>query len=354
MASSSSFCAEEVSQNPFLCVLRRSFDKLYQSMLDKQQTLLVPSAAACAHLKITQVLIESHIVQTTHIPGNFLNLMGQGVEFRDGWVHTTFGFAEDRACRILQEENMYDSGSAFKVICIDRPLQGPVPSSATQPDTNGKSPPVGALLCEKSPTPAAFLTLDEATVMTTMTEWGSEGSGEALSRINGLLNQFKQTYVLISGLEHEAAERIRQLTDRSLHHLAMHRPELLHGAHRRYLQEVAERYVYASLFSVLWNHLVSSLKSREMLVQRAMSVLSGNQQSLLADLQVPASLHDIDLRSPSAALLQLRSLHTPHEKLEYLENVCELIYKAVEEHSKRAGSPTQATWKKTAPVGKGQ
>eukprot|EP00922_Rhytidocystis_sp_ex-Travisia-forbesii_P018760 GHVS01027889.1.p1 GENE.GHVS01027889.1~~GHVS01027889.1.p1 ORF type:complete len:236 (+),score=22.23 GHVS01027889.1:69-710(+) len=213
MASSQFSVAEEVSQNPFLCVLRRTFDKLYQSMLDKQQTLLVPCAAACVHLKITQVLIESHIVQTTHIPGNFLNLMGQGVEFRDGWVHTTFGFAEHRTCRVLQEENMYDSGSAFKVICIDRPLQGPVHStSANQSDTT-ESP---ALLCEKSATPAAFLTLDEATVMTTMTDWGSEGSGEALSRISGLLNQFKQTYVLICGLEHEAADRIKQLTDRSV------------------------------------------------------------------------------------------------------------------------------------------
>eukprot|EP00922_Rhytidocystis_sp_ex-Travisia-forbesii_P018764 GHVS01027893.1.p2 GENE.GHVS01027893.1~~GHVS01027893.1.p2 ORF type:complete len:201 (+),score=17.31 GHVS01027893.1:833-1435(+) len=130
----------------------------------------------------------------------------------------------------------------------------------------------------------------------------------------------------------------------------MHRPELLHGAHRRYLQEVAERYVYASLFSVLWHHLVISLRSRETLVQRAMNTLSRDQQSLLADLQVPPSLYDIDLQSPSAAILQLRTLHTPHEKLECLENVCELIYKAVEEHSKRAGSPTQMTAKRMGPV----
>eukprot|EP00921_Rhytidocystis_pertsovi_P018769 GHVQ01029725.1.p1 GENE.GHVQ01029725.1~~GHVQ01029725.1.p1 ORF type:complete len:214 (+),score=32.12 GHVQ01029725.1:130-771(+) len=115
---------EDVSQHPFLTALRASFVKLYETLVKKHYTLLVPCAAVCRGIKITQVVIECHVLQSTHIPGNFLNLLGQGVELREGCVYTSFGFKEQRVCNVLQDENMYDYGTPFKVILIDRPLQG--------------------------------------------------------------------------------------------------------------------------------------------------------------------------------------------------------------------------------------
>eukprot|EP00745_Piridium_sociabile_P030902 TRINITY_DN51265_c0_g1_i1.p1 TRINITY_DN51265_c0_g1~~TRINITY_DN51265_c0_g1_i1.p1 ORF type:complete len:194 (-),score=10.10 TRINITY_DN51265_c0_g1_i1:642-1223(-) len=133
--------SEDIDRNPLMVSLRAHFLRMYLMLCERGGVLLLPVASSLNGVKVTQVLIECHILFCTHIPGHFLNLIGQGVELRERRAFTSFGFKEERHCNVVQEDSLFDNGCTFKVVCVDEPIQilNPAPLQAQSCTTRLKS-----------------------------------------------------------------------------------------------------------------------------------------------------------------------------------------------------------------------
>ncbi|KAF8821559.1 hypothetical protein IE077_001874 [Cardiosporidium cionae] len=290
---------EDLSTNPFMTVLRSNFEKLYRSVATKQAILLVPCAASLVGIPITQVFIE----------------------LRNGCISTSFGFKEQRVCNVLKEENMYDQSAVFKVVCIDRPLQGRFEGSLTASLRESKQ--------------SNFLTaLDSESVLETMKNWLQ---GSTLSApLEAKIKSFEKTYVLTAGLENDAARRIAQIcSEMQLAIDSIWRISQQNPLKHQQLYQIVERYAYIRLYPFLWNHLLQSLSAREAKLKKGILFHIRDKNSLLESLQVRPILCTIDVKLLTEKLETMESLQTPHEKLSCLQAVHKLIYSAIEDRMKK-------------------
>lgn len=327
---------EDVSANPVLTSLRVNFEKLFQVIVAGGHVLMLPSAAAASQgIQVTQVFIESHVLQKTHVPGSFLNLMGQGVELRDGSVSTSFGFKEQRVCNIVREDNMFEFGTAYKIITIDKPLYGHF-----EPQAVASQGDIAKLL--NAPPSGALFSAEAASLEKMLTEWTEVNPG-LREYFDSLLDCFQRCYVLWPGLEHAAALRLQAVSKEMVRCISEERPGLQSGAQQAaVVRRVVDRFVYSRVHDVLWPHLCKQCKTKNTRVRKACKAFGKDIPKLLTDLDVNAALFNLDLTAACDELGKLDSLKTPHGILECLEEVCRLLYKEIEEHSKRSTSPVHS------------
>jgi len=318
---------ENFSTNPFMTVLRTNFEKLYRSIYDHQSHLLVPTSSCIIRGSITQEFIEAHVVHSTHMKNHFLNLIGQGIEIKDGVVCTSFGCREHRICNILQRESFFEFSNSIQVIVIDRPLQGVYNEYADQ------------LLPRSLQTSrmTAGLSSDEVKHI-------ADGWLKALPGLEFELNQavetFKRTYILVAGLEHETAYRIGEMISLFVSKLSKcQRVNDNQERNQQLLEHVTERLVYSKLHSFLWNHLVSSLKDRDQLLRAALYGNDKDTSSIIARLKIvlPPSLKNLSLDAASEKLNEIQGLETPPEKIACLHETCRTIQCSVEDHVRKQG-----------------
>eukprot|EP00918_Siedleckia_nematoides_P084783 GHVU01186317.1.p1 GENE.GHVU01186317.1~~GHVU01186317.1.p1 ORF type:complete len:336 (+),score=56.68 GHVU01186317.1:646-1653(+) len=185
----------DVSSNPFMLILRSNFEKLLKSAAESRNVILVPKASSLIGVHITQLLIETHILCPTHIPGNYLTLRGLGVEVHGSRVSTSFGFKELRTCQILREESFYESGSQFKVLLVDRPLQG-IYTGGGNKETDG-SESVVRRECMSLAEAADFI----------VNRWLHDGP-QVQTAIQRAIDDFQETHIPIPDFETETAVAI--------------------------------------------------------------------------------------------------------------------------------------------------
>jgi len=317
---------ENFATNPLMVVLRTNYERLYRSIFDNESCLVVPTAASLTGVQISQVFLEAHIIHATHLRKHYLNLIGQGVDIREGCVYTSFGCREHRVCNILQRESFFEFSKSIQVIVIDRPLQGPYEESELTSRLLGK----------------LHLTVDLSSdgVKRLMNGW-LKVAPAVEGEINRTLEQFKRTYVLVPGLEHDAAYRIGEICSSLVNKLAKYQHLTRdHIREQQLLQSVCERYIYSLLHPFIWVHLVSSLKSRDVTLRdRFYSPASG--RFLIRDTVrslVPNDIKGVNLDSPAEKIKELQRLLTPMEKLECLHETANLINGSVNDYFLNQGN----------------
>eukprot|EP00918_Siedleckia_nematoides_P084780 GHVU01186314.1.p1 GENE.GHVU01186314.1~~GHVU01186314.1.p1 ORF type:complete len:525 (+),score=122.00 GHVU01186314.1:1191-2765(+) len=154
---------------------------------------LLPTSASCA--AAAAAAAETHILCPTHIPGNYLTLRGLGVEVHGSRVSTSFGFKELRTCQILREESFYESGSQFKVLLVDRPLQG-IYTGGGNKETDG-SESVVRRECMSLAEAADFI----------VNRWLHDGP-QVQTAIQRAIDDFQETHIPIPDFETETAVAI--------------------------------------------------------------------------------------------------------------------------------------------------
>uniref|UniRef100_A0A0G4F6W2 VPS9 domain-containing protein n=1 Tax=Chromera velia CCMP2878 TaxID=1169474 RepID=A0A0G4F6W2_9ALVE len=325
---------EDLGTNPFITVLRSSFERLNKFVSEREATLLVPSAVSISGVHITQVLVESHIIQPTHIPGSFINLSGQGLEVRDGAVHTSFGFKEHRVCRILQEEGVYEYGHNYKILIIDVPVTGSFSGVANQSGSKDPQRSSGQI----APELADFETsADEAAAA--LQDW-FELCPEVETDLHAKLGRLKRTYILVSGLEYDFAQRLSEICSLVVSKLCEH-PRLEWASHTQFNRSIVvnavEHHIFNGVYPKLWRHLTTSLWPREKVLQSRLALFPSSS-ALLEQFSLDPIKSAANLDSAADKLGEMAAERLPHNKLQIIRSVCQLIHRAIEDAAKKKAS----------------
>lgn len=301
-------------QNPFLRVLRASFEGLYRHAagLGEKATVLVPCAECLEGESFNQVFMETHVLQATHVPCCFMNLLGQGVEIRDASVTTDLGFADHRKCAVMQSESMYDFGSTFSVLVIDKPLLGryrTLPSGSAEraaaKSSTSSQPAVGT---------ASSTSLGATATAGGGVAWLNQAPDIEDSFYEQLL-QFRRTFVQVPGCEQSTSERIREIVGDTTKRLIRHHG-LVHPTQQRQLDYQVSRNAYAVLHSFVFPHLQKILGAAEKRLDRAIRSFESCEELLKVVPGVAGrGFGSIDVRSCSAHLAAMDKEITPHEKI---------------------------------------
>eukprot|EP00440_Ansanella_granifera_P061217 gb/GFBE01066361.1/.p1 GENE.gb/GFBE01066361.1/~~gb/GFBE01066361.1/.p1 ORF type:complete len:461 (+),score=93.76 gb/GFBE01066361.1/:1-1383(+) len=322
---------EDLMQNPFLQVLRASFEGIYRQAAERGErtALLVPCAECLEGESFGQVFAETHLLQATCVPGCYMNLLGQGVEIKDTSVSTHLGFQEHRVCEVLQSESMYDLGNTFKVLVVDKPLIG---RHKTLPSATDRAP-------------AAKASASSATAEPTADDWLNTTpsiQGDFFDQVD----RFRKTFVQVLGCEHSTAERIREIADETAQRLSRHH-KLTLPTQLRQLDFTVSRQAYAALHSFVFPHLVRILETQEVRLQQAIRSYESVAELLQA---IPGAdgrgLGLVDVRECSKELELMDRKITPHEKIACIDKAHSLLQQCVAEGAKSGqsgGGPVEIT-----------
>jgi hypothetical protein len=323
---------EDLMQNPFLRVLRVHFESLYQHVATRgdDTTVLVPCAECLDGEGFDQLIMEAHILQTTHVPGCYMNMMGQGVEIQGNCVSTDLGFSDHRTCEILQTESHYDHGNTFRVLVIDKPLVGKYKSIPSSGDRSATS--AGA----KSAGGAA-----SSGAGGSVTSWLNSAPAIEDAFYDQLL-QFRRTFVQVPGCEQSTAERIREIVGDNSRKLIRHHG-LLQPTQQRQLDYQVSRNAYALLHSFVFPHLQRVLKPAEQRLEKAIRCFDTAEELLNF---VPGAagrgLGKVDVRNCAEHLAAMDREITPHEKIACINEAHSALQRCIADSARGATAAASA------------
>jgi len=294
---------EDLMKNPFLRVLRSSFEPLYRAAAERGEatTILIPCAECLDGENFSQIFIETHLLLSACTPGCYMNLLGQGVEIKES-VSTHMGFTEQRTCEVLQTESMYDCSNTFRVLVTDKPLVGKyriLPGAADRPK-------VGVSVAV---TPAHDGTNED---------WLN--AAPAISDdFFDQVNRFRKTFVRVPGCEQSTAERMREITGATSQRLIRHH-KLSQPSQQRQVDYQVSWNAYAALHSFVFPHLQNILTRPEEQLEKA--IRSYQTAGELLDAMPDAAgrgLGTVDVRGCAEQLALMDHKITPHEKIACIE-----------------------------------
>eukprot|EP00928_Gymnodinium_smaydae_P054416 TRINITY_DN38191_c0_g1_i1.p1 TRINITY_DN38191_c0_g1~~TRINITY_DN38191_c0_g1_i1.p1 ORF type:complete len:482 (+),score=116.55 TRINITY_DN38191_c0_g1_i1:70-1446(+) len=325
---------EDLQQNPFLRVLRSSFEGLYQHAAERGDatTVLVPCAECLDGDCFNQVFMETHVLQAATTPGCFMNMLGQGVDVQETSVSTDLGFSEHRCCEILQTESMYDFSNTFCVLVLDKPLVGRYKSASSRPGAGGGGNQDGG--GGRSASSAAT------------------GSGPAIPWLNQAPNiedefydqllHFRKTFVQVPGCENSTAERIREIVADTAKKLTKYH-DLHQPTQQRQLDYQVSRNAYALLHSFVFPHLQRILAPAERRLDRAIRGFE-SAEDLLAYVPGAAGrgLGRVDVGRCAAHLAAMDKEITPHEKIACINEAHASLQKCIADGARASAAAAAA------------
>eukprot|EP00929_Paragymnodinium_shiwhaense_P095089 TRINITY_DN56053_c0_g1_i1.p1 TRINITY_DN56053_c0_g1~~TRINITY_DN56053_c0_g1_i1.p1 ORF type:complete len:478 (-),score=118.56 TRINITY_DN56053_c0_g1_i1:80-1513(-) len=327
---------EDINQNPFLQVLRdsSSFSQLYQAAAERGDAtiVLVPCTECLDNEGFGQIFVETHILQASHVPNCYTNLLGQGIEIKDSRsVTTDLGFQDQRSCQILQSESIYDYSSRFRVLVIDKPLIG---RFKTLPGAGGSDTQLGSA-GSGGASEAKGAVRSSADAMA----WLSEVPSIEDLFYEKLL-QFRRTFVQVPGCEQSTSERIREIVGETVQKVIKHH-NLQHTTQHRQLDYQVSRNAYALLHAFVFPHLQHILSEAEQRLEKAIRSFETTEELLHAIPGASARLGRVDVRPCATALATMDHQITPHEKITYINQAYSALQEAIQQANASSGVSKQ-------------
>lgn len=117
---------EDITENRFFTTLQSKHKQLYQRATQQRCMICVPRTGVFTRISLSQTDFENHILQPVDEQLNtFRTLNKKDVTVTSIDITTGEGFKEQRKVHILFDETFYnDSEESFRVLCIDRLLEG--------------------------------------------------------------------------------------------------------------------------------------------------------------------------------------------------------------------------------------
>jgi len=334
--------AEDLMQNPFLRVLRASFEDLYRQAAERGEstTLLVPCAECLETENFNQIFMETHVLRSVSVPGCYMNLCGQGVEIKDGvGVSTQLGFSEHRACEVVQTESMFDFGSCFRVLVIDRPLIGRYRAVQGAVD---RSSALAKAKANPAPTAGGLSLPDVSSQADQAAEWLNSAAA-IQDALFDEVDRFRKTFVQVPGCEQSTAERIREIVGDSVRKLIKHHG-LTQTSQQKQLEHHVSRHTYAVLHSFLFPHLQEILGEAEARLESGIRSFASVGELLEA---IPGAqgrgLGLVDLGGCAEQLAEVEHKITPHEKIACINEAHTLLQRCIADCAKASSGAQQGS-----------
>ncbi|XP_071507715.1 ankyrin repeat domain-containing protein 27-like [Diadema antillarum] len=118
---------EDITENRFFTTLQSKHKHLYQKATQQRCMICVPRTGVFTRISLSQADFENHILQPQQDEqlNVFHSLNKKQAKVTGTEITTGEGYKEQRVVRILFDETFYnDSEESFRVLCIDRLLEG--------------------------------------------------------------------------------------------------------------------------------------------------------------------------------------------------------------------------------------
>ncbi|XP_033115363.1 ankyrin repeat domain-containing protein 27-like [Anneissia japonica] len=118
---------EDISENKFYQTLQNKYKHLYDRAAESRWMICVPRSGVFSRYSLTVTDYENHILRPSTLgkENTFVSASGKTVNFSSDHIQTSCGFKEERKVKVLFEETYFNSrDESFKVLCIDRLLEG--------------------------------------------------------------------------------------------------------------------------------------------------------------------------------------------------------------------------------------
>ncbi|XP_072013004.1 ankyrin repeat domain-containing protein 27-like [Amphiura filiformis] len=287
---------EDLSENRFFIILQNKYKQLYENATSQKWTVCIPRTGVFARFSLSQADFENHLLHPAiGRAGVYYTANNKEVHVSDSAITTTNGFKDIRTVHVLFEETYYTEASeSFKVLCIDRMLEG------------------GSEVVE-DPVMTCLETLDDCSEFL----WGNKFSKQSQTKVDELI-----VYFLTTPHQHESLRQVIDLTNSLFTNtiqIALKDPILRktvrqHRGHMDNLKVAMETYVMHEAYPKVFNAISHFLAKKD----AAMNKTTRN----LSDLQV----RDVGVRADFTAnvprarreLSTLNQYRTPLEKLHCL------------------------------------
>jgi len=310
---------EEIFSNPLYEVIRSEYQSQLKADMSAGKAVLIvlPSTSVLEKLTkpvySTKKFLESHILQSAHVPGLFCTVRGNAVEIRGDRIIPTFSVSSNRSssASIIQTENIYDLGHSFKVVVVDRSLCGDEIHKEGE-NTKSKSDVVHSV--QSGGGPSEFLS-HSAMIETDFFE---------------KLKKLKNTYILCPGLESHFANRIRELATQTANQLIRYLPAPVPSF--QLVQADIERVAYATLHGHLFPHIAQTVGENETLVKNCADKSVVRLDHVLREAQAPEEIL-LNLKTilpfvEGIVVPEINKMNeaiTPQQKINYLVLVSEKL-----------------------------
>ncbi|XP_038068154.1 ankyrin repeat domain-containing protein 27-like [Patiria miniata] len=287
---------EDLAENRFFTIMQTKYRQLHQQAARQRLLICIPRTGVFARFSLTQADFESHILQPNDgKSGCYTTLNNKEVQLSGDSITTTKGFKEIRIVHILFEETYYnDQDDSYRVVCIDRLLEG------------------GNEVVE-DPVSTCLETLDDCADFL----WGSKYSKYSQKQVDDLVTNFRNTSQQMETLRHtidETSALFSMAMQIALRDSVLRKTVRQHHGHMDNLKTSMETYILHGVYGKVFKAISSFLASQDAALNKTTRNLS--------ELQV----RDVGVRPEFTAnvprarreLSTLNQYRTPLEKLHCL------------------------------------
>ena len=310
---------EEIFSNPLYELIRAEYQTQLKADMSAGKAVLIVLPTVSMLEKLTKSVysskkfIESHILQSAHVPGLFCSIRGNAIEVRGDRLIPTLGMpTATRSISIIQSENIFDLGNSFKIIIVDRPLTGDIVQGDSGDSRDSRGDRIIGV--QSGGGPSEFLS-HSAMIETDFFD---------------KLTRLKNTYILCPGMESHFANRIKELSTQTANQLVRYLPAPAPSF--QLVQADIERVAYATLHGHLFPHIVNVMGENETLVKNCCDRSTIKLENVLREAQAPEEII-VNIKSilPFIEALVVPEMNkineaiTPQQKINYLIMVSEKL-----------------------------
>lgn len=283
-------------------------------MSNKVHIIVLPEPKTLLNINVNLDFLKKHIFYKSHLANTYTNLLEQCAEISHLYIKTTYGFQENRKCKILKTESNFQS-KFFKAIFVDCPLEGQHYNKARRTRN--------------------VRTLGDKETNTNSQKVKVDADGTKAVRVkNEALNDFFESevlsflysYVIVPGYEIFIGKKIVHIATRTLQ--MQKNINEKENVNDTVVKNALIKQAYSLLHTCIWDHLTKSYKKIENIIQKKMSYLKQNFKLFLNKSNLN-TFKPIQVQNVALRLSQIETCDNPVDKILILDQIskmiCELI-----------------------------
>jgi hypothetical protein len=334
---------EDLLENEFFKLVKLKFPSTFELVENNGYLLCVPQQSSLSDLSsVDQSFVDSHILKQSPLDEDEYsahNNPNKSVRIIGNQLTPLAGYPSESAVQIRFEELFYGrTERSYRVLCIQRPLlplASPGPSLARTTSA--------ANIARLGPLSVAQLsrirTLDECRQL--LESWPENDL--VLKKVQGQVQSFAHSYVIVRGFESQLIERVRQLVEFAVEQLLCANKEFRAVQHNsivlRDLSLVIESFVLGGMYAKLFLGLTAVFESEDQFLHAIILHYATNGLSL-EHLGVKREFQQvIDMEHVASMLAKIdHEAVTPLEKYYLIRSCLEHVDKSVREGLKSKNS----------------